>query len=62
MMVDHLEQCSAHVQCLRSVQCTCTKHTSAKQKSLLDGSAFHCQGSESDNRALCYELSKVKIM
>ena len=39
-MVDHLEGCSAHVQCLRSEQCACAKHTSTKQKSLLDGSAF----------------------
>ena len=52
MMVDHLEGCSAHVQFLRSEQCACTKHTSAKQKSLLDGSAFHCQGPGLDNRAL----------
>ena len=29
-MVDHLEVCSVHVQCLRTEQCACTKHTSAK--------------------------------
>ena len=29
-MVDHLEVCSAHAQCLRSEQCACAKHTSAK--------------------------------
>ena len=39
MMVDHLESGSAHVQCLRSEQCACAEHTSAKQKSLLDSDA-----------------------
>ena len=43
MMVDHQEVCIAHVQCLRSEQCACTKHTSAKQKSWLDGHAQKSQ-------------------
>ena len=52
-MVDHKKECSAHAHCLRSEQCACTTHTSAKQKSLLDGSAFNYQGPGSDNnRAL----------
>ena len=38
-MVDHQEEGSVHVHCLRSEQCACTKHTSAKQKSWLDGHA-----------------------
>ena len=29
-MVDHLEVSGAHVQCLRTEQCACAKHTSAK--------------------------------
>ena len=38
-MVDHLESSYAHAQCLKSEQCTGAKHTSAKQKSLLDSDA-----------------------
>ena len=39
MMADHCEGCSAHAHCLRSEQCACAKHTSAKQKSWLDSYA-----------------------
>ena len=49
MMVDHQEVCSVHAQCLRSEQCTYAKHTSAKQKSWLDG---HAQKSQALDQAL----------
>ena len=47
------------VQCLRSD--ACTKHTSTKQKSWLDGHAQKV-GPGSDNKTLSQELSKIKIM
>ena len=43
-MVDHLEVCFVHVQCLRSEQCACAEYAFAKQKLLLDSDAHkNCQ-------------------
>ena len=50
MIVDHLEVCFAHVQCLRSEQCACAKYASSKQSHCWI-EMHECQDPGSDDRS-----------